>query len=102
MSSEPRHYPVLLEETLEYLAVKPEGIYVDVTAGLGGDTGAIAERLTRGFVISCDRDEESLEIAKRNTERYAERIRFHHGEFSTLDAALMANGVGEVDGIVAD
>ena len=102
MSSEPRHYPVLLKETLEYLAVKPEGIYVDVTAGLGGHTRAIAERLTTGFVISCDRDEESLEIAKTNTERYADRIRFHHGEFSTLDAVLRANDVGEVDGIVAD
>ncbi len=102
MSSEPRHYPVLLKETLEYLAVKPEGIYVDVTAGLGGHTGAIAERLTSGLVISCDRDEESLEIAKRNTERFKERIRFHHGEFSTVEAALTANGVEKVDGVVAD
>jgi 16S rRNA (cytosine1402-N4)-methyltransferase len=102
MSSEPRHYPVLLKETLQFLAVKPEGIYADVTAGLGGHTGAIAERLTSGFVISCDRDEESLEIAKRNTERFADRIRFHHGEFSTLDAALKENGVAELDGIVAD
>ena len=102
MSSEPRHYPVLLKETLEYLAVKPEGIYVDVTAGLGGHTGAIAERLMSGLVISCDRDEESLEIAKRNTERHAERIRFHHGEFSALEAALSANGLEKVDGVVAD
>jgi 16S rRNA (cytosine1402-N4)-methyltransferase len=102
MSSGPRHYPVLLKETLEYLAIKPEGIYVDVTAGLGGHTGAIAERLTNGLVISCDRDEESLEIAKRNTERHAERIRFHRGEFSRLDAALRANGLEKVDGVVAD
>lgn len=102
MSSEPRHYPVLLRETLESLAIKPEGIYVDVTAGMGGHTGAIAERLTSGLVISCDRDEESLELAKRNTERYAECIRFHHGEFSTLDAALSANGLEKVDGVVAD
>jgi 16S rRNA (cytosine1402-N4)-methyltransferase len=84
------------------LAVKPEGIYVDVTAGLGGHTGAIAERLMSGLVISCDRDEESLEIAKRNTERHAERIRFHHGEFSALEAALSANGLEKVDGVVAD
>ncbi len=102
MSSEPRHYPVLLKETLEYLSVKPEGIYIDVTAGLGGHTGAIAERLTSGLVISCDRDGESLEIAKRNTERYAERIRFYRGEFSTLEAALRANGLEKVDGVVAD
>jgi 16S rRNA (cytosine1402-N4)-methyltransferase len=102
MSSEPRHYPVLLKETLEYLAVKPDGTYIDVTAGLGGHTAAIAERLTSGLVISCDRDEESLAIAKRNTERYAERIRFHHGTFSTLGEALKANGQEKVDGVVAD
>ena len=102
MSGEPRHYPVLLKETLEYLAVKPEGTYIDVTAGLGGHTGAIAERLTSGLVISCDRDEESLEIARRNTAQYAERIRFHHGTFSTLGAALEANGQEKVDGVVAD
>lgn len=100
--SPPWHYPVLLKETLEYLVVRPDGVYVDVTAGLGGHTGAIAERLVDGMVISCDRDAEALEIARRNTAQYASRICFHHGAFSTLDEALAANGVAEVDGIVAD
>jgi 16S rRNA (cytosine1402-N4)-methyltransferase len=53
-------------------------------------------------VISCDRDGESLEIARRRTAAYAERIRFHQGEFSTLDNTLKANGMEQVDGIVAD
>ncbi len=58
------HVPVMLGECLEYLAVRPDGIYLDATAGLGGHTGAIAERLTTGFVIANDRDAESLELAK--------------------------------------
>ncbi len=51
-----RHYPVLLKESLEYLAIRPGGTYVDMTAGLGGHTRAIAERLDSGLLISCDRD----------------------------------------------
>ena len=61
------HYPVMRDEVLEYLAAPPDGVVLDATAGLGGHTAAIAERLTTGLVIACDRDEESLEIAKRNT-----------------------------------
>ena len=102
MNEAPWHYPVLLDEVVKYLAIRPDGVYVDVTAGLGGHTGAIAERLQSGLVISCDRDPESLEMAKRRTAAYAERIRFHQGEFSTLGNALKANGIEEVDGIVAD
>ena len=102
MSEAPWHYPVLLGEVMEYLAVRPDGVYVDVTAGLGGHTAAIAERLQSGLVLSCDRDAESLEIARTNTAVSAERIRFHHGAFSALGQALAANGIVEVDGIVAD
>jgi 16S rRNA (cytosine1402-N4)-methyltransferase len=98
----PRHYPVLLQESLEYLAVKPDGIYVDVTAGLGGHTGAIAQRLTNGLVIACDRDGESLEIARRNTAEWAERIRYFQGAFSRLPQALASFGVLKVDGVLAD
>lgn len=96
------HYPVLLRESLEYLAIRPDGIYVDATAGLGGHTGAIAKRLEKGFVIACDRDAESLERARANTAELAGRIRFFHGRFSQLGQALAENGVGAVDGVLAD
>lgn len=98
----PWHYPVMLAESLEYLAIRPDGIYMDATAGLGGHTGAIAQRLETGFVIACDRDAESLELARANTREFAERIRFFRGTFSTLEKALAENGVETVDGILAD
>jgi 16S rRNA (cytosine1402-N4)-methyltransferase len=96
------HYPVLLAEALEFLAIRPDGIYVDVTAGLGGHTGAIAQQLTTGVVISCDRDADSLEMAKRNTAEWADRIRFVHTPFSGVPAALKREGIGKVDGLLAD
>ncbi len=92
----------MLAECLEYLAIRPDGIYLDASAGLGGHTGAIAERLKTGFVIANDRDAESLEQAKRNTAEWADRIRFHHGSFGHLAAALKAAGVERVDGLLAD
>jgi 16S rRNA (cytosine1402-N4)-methyltransferase len=101
MDRNPWHYPVLLEEVVQYLAIKPGGIYVDATAGLGGHTAAIAARLDKGFVIASDRDGESLEIARRNTEEWR-RIRFHQGVFSSLPLALEENGASAVDGVLAD
>ena len=102
MQSEPWHVPVLLEESLEYLAIQPEGIYVDMTAGLGGHTRAIAERLTSGLVIACDRDAEALELARANTRGLEERIRFFHGPFSQMPEAMKSFGVEEVHGVLAD
>lgn len=96
------HFPVLLAESLEYLAIRPEGVYVDCTAGLGGHTGAIARRLTTGRVISLDRDAESLEQAKSNCADCAERIAFRHSPFSRLSETLTELGADKVDGILAD
>ncbi|MDP9170079.1 MAG: 16S rRNA (cytosine(1402)-N(4))-methyltransferase RsmH [Acidobacteriota bacterium] len=90
------HYPVLLAETLEYLAVRPNGYFLDCTAGLGGHTAAIAALLTRGGrLVSNDRDPQSLEMAKRNAAQFADRIEFQHAEFSDLDYE-------QLDGLVAD
>ena len=96
------HVPVMVGECLEYLAVRPDGVYLDATAGLGGHTAAIAGRLDRGFVVANDRDAESLEMAKRNTAQWADRIRYHQGSFSELRSALTASGVERVDGLLAD
>ncbi len=98
----PAHYPVLLKESLEYLAIRPDGIYLDLTAGLGGHARAIAERLASGFVIASDRDAESLEWARANTASVRERVRFFHGSFADLPKALAANNVDALDGGLAD
>ena len=90
------HYPVLCAEALEYLAIRPDGTYLDATTGLGGHTREIARRLTTGFVIANDRDSESLEFARANTLELADRIRFRQGTFSDLQE------IGKVNGLVAD
>ncbi|MBI3473734.1 MAG: 16S rRNA (cytosine(1402)-N(4))-methyltransferase RsmH [Candidatus Solibacter usitatus] len=96
------HYPVMAPEVIDYLAVKPEGVYLDATAGLGGHTREIARRLTTGFVIASDRDAESLEKARRSLLELGGRVRFTLGEFSTLREGLRESGVERVNGLVAD
>src|SRR6185295_11318153 len=96
------HFPVMLRESLEYLAIRPDGIYADCTAGLGGHTLAIAERLTSGLVLACDRDAESLEIARANSADYLSRIRFLKTSFARVGEALAAEGFSQLDGLLAD
>jgi len=100
------HTPVMLRECLEYLALKPGGVYLDATAGLGGHTGAIARQLAElggsGWVLACDRDAESLELAKTSTADVSSRIRFHQSLFSRLGERLTAEGISQLDGLLAD
>ena len=96
------HYSVLLNECMEYLAIRPDGIYIDATSGLGGHTRAIAGSLSSGFVLSSDRDTDSLEMAKANTVDAADRIKFLHSPFSGLLKAAAAAGIPAADGLLAD
>jgi 16S rRNA (cytosine1402-N4)-methyltransferase len=102
MPSIPEHYPVMLSESLDGLAIKPDGVYLDSTAGLGGHSGAIARKLETGLVIANDRDLLALELARTNTADVADRILFHYGPFSMLASAVAAAGRGQVDGLLAD
>ena len=92
----------MADEVMEYLAVKPGGVYLDATAGMGGHTARIAQQLTTGTVIANDRDAESLEIARRNTAEWLERICFHQGSFDSLADAVQEAGFEKVDGLLAD
>lgn len=101
----------MLQECLEYLAIRPDGVYLDMTAGLGGHTAGIAARLTTGLVIACDRDAESLALARKNTAdvvpHVGDRIHFHQTSFSKVGEALATEGVSQldkvrVDGLLAD
>jgi 16S rRNA (cytosine1402-N4)-methyltransferase len=96
------HYPVMLHEAIEFLAIRPGGVYADVTAGLGGHTAAIARRLTTGLVLALDRDAESLELARSATIEWAERIRYRQANFSELRSALDFFGLEKIDGVLAD
>ncbi len=96
------HVPVMLPEALEYLALRPDGIYIDVTAGMAGHTAAIAQRLTTGKVLSLDRDAESMEMARVNVGPLIERIEFRHARFSELPKAAAEAGITAADGLLAD
>jgi len=96
------HVSVMPEEAISLLGIRPEGIYLDATAGLGGHTGLMARRLTTGYVIASDRDAQSLALARRNTEAWAQRICFHYGSFGTLADAVRQAGFEKVDGLLAD
>jgi 16S rRNA (cytosine1402-N4)-methyltransferase len=96
------HIPVMPEEMLSLLDIRAGGTYLDATAGLGGHTALIAQRLTTGMVIANDRDGQSMEMARRNTAAWADRIRFHQGSFGELREALRETGCEKLDGLVAD
>ena len=96
------HIPVLLDECIKYLNIKPYGIYVDGTLGMGGHSEAILQRLTTGRLISIDRDITAIERAGERLAPYADRLTIVHGNFRDLDAILDEQGVRLVDGMLFD
>ena len=99
---EPKHVSVLLNECIEALCIKPDGIYVDGTLGLGGHSSEIAKRLTTGLLIGIDRDETAIERAGARLAPYGERVRLVHGNFSDVASILDRLGIDAVDGMLFD
>lgn len=96
------HVPVLLEETIDSLNIRPEGVYVDCTVGGGGHSLRIVEKLTTGRLIAIDQDEEALAEAKRKLADHLEKITFVHDNFRHLGAVLERTVGHPVDGILMD
>jgi len=96
------HTPVLLYEVLEWLRVRPDGIYVDATLGAGGHSAAIAERLSSGRLISLDRDARALETARERLKEFGSRVTLVHTPFSKIARAVQGLGIAKVDGVLAD
>jgi 16S rRNA (cytosine1402-N4)-methyltransferase len=101
------HTPVLLEEVLEWLDIKPEGNYVDATLGAGGHSAAIAQKLTSGRLISLDRDAQALALAReRLTTSFGmeleSKITLVHAAFSKIAEVVRELGIPTVDGVLAD
>jgi 16S rRNA (cytosine1402-N4)-methyltransferase len=96
------HTPVLLDEVLEWLDIKPGGNYVDATLGAGGHTAAIAQKLTSGRVISLDRDVQALELAKSRLLGFGTKVTLVHAAFSKIAEVVHELGIPMVDGVLAD
>ena len=99
---DPRHYSVLLSECIENLDIKPDGIYLDGTLGMGGHSYQIASRLTTGRLISIDRDETAIERAGRRLAPFGDRVTLVHGNFSDAASILDGLGIEAVDGMLFD
>ena len=102
MELEPYHYSVLLKESIDALNIRPDGIYVDGTLGLGGHSEQIAKRLTTGRLIAIDRDQTAIERAGERLAPYAGRITFVHGNFRDLPRLLAECGAEKADGMLFD
>ena len=97
------HVSVLLRECIEQLNIKPDGIYVDCTAGGGGHSLEIVKRLTDGGrLIAIDRDEDALRAAGARFAGYADRVTFVHSNYAALQSVLADLGISQVDGVLAD
>ena len=97
------HIPVLPEETTESLAIRPDGIYVDGTAGGGGHSELIAERLSgSGRLIAIDQDDEAIEAATERLSKYGDRVTIIRNNFRNIRNILDDLGIREVNGIVLD
>lgn len=98
----PTHVPVLLNECIQGLNIKSDGIYLDGTLGLGGHSEKIASRLTTGRLICIDRDESAIVRSRERLAPFGEKISFIHGNFSAVADILDSLGIGGADGMLFD
>ena len=83
-----KHYSVLLEETIEQLQVRPDGIYVDGTLGGGGHANEVCRRLTTGHFYGIDQDDAAIEAAGKRLEGYGEKVTIIRDNYCNMKAAL--------------
>lgn len=95
------HKPVLFDEAIDALNIKPDGIYFDGTSGGGGHSGAIASRLTSGCLISVDQDPDAIEILHERLGKYP-CVTVVKSNFCMIKQVLSEQGVSGVDGILLD
>lgn len=95
------HKSVLLNETVDSLNIKPNGIYVDCTAGGGGHSLAVAKQLDKGRLIAVDQDPDAIEILHERLDKYP-CVTIVHDNFNHIKDILMSLGIEKADGIFAD
>lgn len=96
------HKSVLLEETIENLNIKPEGIYVDGTLGGGGHSYEIAKQLTSGRLIGIDQDEAAIAAAGERLQEFEDKVTIVRSNYSEIKKVLKSLNIDHVDGILLD
>ncbi len=96
------HKPVLLEECLQALAIRPDGCYLDGTLGRAGHSLEILRRLTTGRLVGIDRDLAAIEAAGERLADFQDRVTLVHGNFRDLGRILRETGTGPLDGMLFD
>ena len=96
------HRPVLLEECLDALCIRPDGVYVDGTLGRAGHSLEIARRLTTGRLIGIDRDETAITAAKERLRDYLDHVTLVHSNFDRIGEILEELNISGVDGMLFD
>ncbi len=96
------HYSVLLTESIEALNIRPDGIYVDGTAGGGGHSYEIAKRLTTGRLIAIDQDEDAIAAATNRLSEFSDRVTVVRDNFSNLASVCERLGIDKIDGFLID
>ena len=96
------HKSVLLDECIQGLNIKPDGIYLDGTLGGAGHSSQIVRRLTTGRLIGVDRDQVALEAAAQRLAPWKERVTLVHSNFKDIDGILDRLGIEKVDGMLFD
>ena len=102
MSEQFSHYSVLLQECMEGLAIRADGIYVDGTAGGGGHSYEIASRLTEGRLIAIDRDEAAIRAASARLAPFGTRACVVRSNFYDIISVLDELGIEQIDGLLLD
>ena len=95
------HKPVLFEETIQSLAIRPEGLYIDGTMGGGGHSEAIVKQLTTGRLLSIDQDPDAMRAAGERLGKYPQSVRVR-GNFAQMGELARAQGMDAVDGVLLD
>jgi 16S rRNA (cytosine1402-N4)-methyltransferase len=96
------HTPILLAEVLDWLSIRPDGMYADATVGTAGHILEIARQLTTGRVLGLDRDPQALAIAAERLEPYRQRVILVHREFSQIGEVAAEQNLPPFDGVIAD
>ena len=97
-----KHIPVLLNETIAGLNIKPDGIYIDLTLGRGGHSGEILKKLTKGHLYGVDQDQEAINESQKYLETISKNFTIIHKNFSHLDEILQEYNIEYADGILMD